>query len=238
LSPSGDIWAADTVNSQLVHLPKGDPSKGEVLCKSSDPLKNPCKVLLPFAFAIDQKDNIWVTNILGDHVTRFPAADPTKAETFKTGYSGSGLAVDSLGNVWVTNKLGNSERGRLKMVEMAVAGKINFDGDPDPTARLTHSMVSAMYEQKAGWEGGSLTVLSPDGTEAKFSPVYGKGIYGPWAVSVDGNDNIWVSNFDQRGGGDRATLWLPHRDLAAGYEDRRCNLASGRLCRRRVAVAG
>jgi hypothetical protein len=168
-----------------------------VLCQNPnrDPLKNPCKLLLPFAFTIDQKDNIWVSNILGSHVTRFSGGDPTKAETFKTGYSGSGLAVDSLGNVWVTNKLGNSERGRLKMVEMAAAGKIDFDGNPDPTARLTRTMVEAMYPQKPGKEGGSLTVLGPDGTEAKFSPVYGKGITGPWAISVDGNDNIWVSNF-------------------------------------------
>ena len=60
-------------------------------------------------------------SILADHVTRFPAADPTKIETFKTGFSGSGLAVDSLGNVWITNKLGNSERGRLKMLEMAAS---------------------------------------------------------------------------------------------------------------------
>ncbi len=194
---SGDIWAADTLKSQLVHFPKGDPSKGELLCQnaSNDPLKNPCKLVLPFALAVDQRDNIWVTNILSDHVTRFPAADPTKVETFKTGYSGSGLAVDSLGNVWITNKLGNSERGRLKMLQMAVAGKINFQGDPDATARLTHVLVSAMAEQTPGWEGGSLTVLHPDGTEAKFSPIYGKGIFGPWAVSVDGNDNIWVSNF-------------------------------------------
>jgi hypothetical protein len=40
-----------------------------------------------------------------------------------------------------------------------------------------------------------MTVLGPDGTEAKFSPVYGKGIYGPWAVSIDGNDNVWIANF-------------------------------------------
>src|SRR5208283_5599224 len=101
-TPNGDIWAADTVGSQLVHFPNGDSSKGEILChnRSSDPLKNPCKLLLPFALAIDQHDNIWVTNVLGDHVTRFPAADPSKVQTFKTGYSGSGLAVDSLGNVW------------------------------------------------------------------------------------------------------------------------------------------
>jgi hypothetical protein len=78
---------------------------------------------------------------------------------------------------------------------MALAAKVNYDGDPDATARLTHVLVYAMFDQKPGWEGGSLTVLQPDGTEAKFSPVYGKGIYAPWAVSVDGNDNIWVSNF-------------------------------------------
>jgi hypothetical protein len=203
VTPSGDIWAADTVNSQLVHFPKGDPKKGELVCQnpSRDPLKNPCKLLLPFAFAIDQRDNIWVTNILGDHVTRFPAADPTKAEAFKTGFSGSGLAVDSLGNIWITNKLGNSERGRLKMVEMTLAGKVNYDGDPDASARLTHAMVDAMYPQMPGLEGGSLTVLGPDGAEAKFSPIYGKGITGPWAVSVDGNDNIWVSNFSSASAG-------------------------------------
>jgi hypothetical protein len=72
---------------------------------------------------------------------------------------------------------------------------VNYSGDPDPTARLTHVLVNTMAEERPGWQGGSLTVLRPDGTEAAFSPIYGKGIYGPWAVSVDGNDNIWVSNF-------------------------------------------
>ena len=203
VTPSGDIWAADSVKSQLVHFPKGDPSKGELVCQnpSSDPLKNPCKLLIPFALAVDQRDNIWVTNILGDHVTRFPAVDPTKVETFKTGFSGSGLAIDSIGNVWITNKLGNSDRGRLKLVEMALAGKFNYDGDPDAASRITRVMTEAMFVQTPGWEGGSLTVLHPDGTEANFSPIYGKGISGPWAVSVDGNDNIWVSNFSSAAAG-------------------------------------
>ena len=180
-TPAGDIWAIDTLNSQIVHFPQGDPSKAEVLCHnpSWDPLANPC----------------WVTNVLADHVTRFPGGDVTKPETFRTGFSSSGLAVDSLGNVWITNKLGSSEFARLKMLEMAVAGKVNYDGDRDASSRITRVLVAAMVEQKPGWEGGSLTVLHPDGSEAAFSPVYGKGIYGPWAVSVDGNDNIWVSNF-------------------------------------------
>ena len=197
VTPSGDLWAADTLNSQIVRFPKGDPSKGELLCHnpSWDPLANPCKVVMPFALAADQKGNIWVTNILADHVTRFPVGDVTRPETFSTGFSGSGLAVDSLGNVWITNKFGNSERGRLKILEMAAAAKVNYDGDPDAASRLTRVLVDAMAEQKPGWEGGSLTVLHPDGTQAEFSPIYGKGIFGPWAISVDGNDNIWVSNF-------------------------------------------
>ncbi len=193
----GDIWVADTTSSQLIHLPKGDAAEGEVLCHNTgtDPFANPCKLFFPFALAIDQRDNIWVTNALGDHVTRFPAADPTNVQTFKAGFSASGLAIDSLGNVWITNKLGSSERGRLKMLEMAAAGKLNYDGDPDATARLSQVLTDAMATQTPGWEGGSMTVLRPDGTEAPFSPVYGKGIAGPWAVSVDGNDNIWISNF-------------------------------------------
>ena len=197
VTPSGDVWAADTLKSQLAYFPKGDPSKGELLCQnpSGDPLRNPCKLVLPFALAVDQQNNIWVSNILADHVTRFPGGDTTKPETLKAGFSGSGLAVDSVGNVWITNKFGNSERGRVKILEMAAAAKVNYNGDPDSAARLTTVLVNAMVEQKPGWEGGSLTVLRPDGTEAKFSPIYGKGIFGPWAVSVDGNDHIWVSNF-------------------------------------------
>ena len=196
-APSGDIWAIDTMNSQVVHFPKGDTSKGEILCHnpSWDPLANPCKLLIPFAVAVDQKGDIWVTNFLADHVTRFPGGDVTKPETFKTGFSSSGLVVDSLGNIWITNKLGSSEWGRLKLLEMVAAGKVNYDGDRDASGRITRLLVPAMVDQKSGWEGGSLTVLHPDGSEAAFSPVYGKGIYGLWAVSVDGNDNIWVSNF-------------------------------------------
>lgn len=193
---SGDIWAIDATKAQVVHFPKGDPAKGRLLCQnpSSDPLKNPCKLMAPFHLAIDPQDRIWVTNLLGDHVTRFSAADPGKIETFKTGYSGSGLAVDSLGNVWITNKLGSSPRGLLKQTEMALAFKFNFDNDPDAAGRATKVLVDAMVAQKPGYEGGSVTVLRPDGSEASFSPVYGKGIAGPWAVSVDGNDNIWINN--------------------------------------------
>jgi streptogramin lyase len=197
-TPNGDIWAVDTIKAQILHLPKGDPSKVEFYCQNTtgDPLKNPCKLLAPFAIAIDQQDRIWVTNVGGDTVSRFPASDPSKVEALKAGYSGTGIAVDTLGNVWISNKLGSSERGHLKLIECLAAFKINFDGDPDAGARLTKVLVPAMAAQTPGFEsGGSVTVFRPDGTQASFSPVYGKGLFTPWAVSIDGDDNIWVSNF-------------------------------------------
>ena len=202
-TPSGDIWALDCIKGQVVKLPQGDPSKVQFFCqnKTGDPLKNPCKLMGPFALAIDQQDRIWITNAVTDHIVRFPASDPSKVETFKVGYSASGLAVDSLGNVWVTNKLGSSHRGALKFAEMLAAFKFNFDKDPDAGQRATKVLIPALAEQKSGYEGGSITVLRPDGSEASFSPVYGKGIVGPWAVSVDGNDNIWISNFSSASAG-------------------------------------
>jgi len=203
-TPSGDIWALDLIKGQVVKLPQGDPSKVQFFCqnKTGDPLKNPCKLMGPFALAIDQQDRIWITNAVADHVVRFPASDPSKFETFKVGYSASGLAVDSQGNVWITNKLGSSPRGALKFAEMLAAFKFNFDNDPDAGARATKVLIPALAGQTAGYEsGGSITVLRPDGTNASFSPVSGNGLIAPWAASVDGNDNVWISNFGSASAG-------------------------------------
>jgi hypothetical protein len=84
---------------------------------------------------------------------------------------------------------------------MVAAFKVNFDHDPDAAHRATTVMVDTMAAQKAGPEGGSITVFHPDGSQASFSPITGKGISGPWAVSVDGNDNIWVSNLSTASAG-------------------------------------
>ena len=189
-APNGDVWALDVENSQVVYLPKGDPDKVQFFFvnHTSDPLNNPGHLLAPFSLAIDQQNRIWVANAVGDWVTRFSADDPTKVEKFKTGYSVSGMAVDSQGNVWVANRLGNSVRGGLVLAHMLWDAKVS--GNPDP------ALTSAMSKQTPGyWEGGSVAVLRPDGSQAPCSPISGNGLAGPWAVAVDGNDNIWVSNF-------------------------------------------
>ena len=189
-TPSGDIWALGVEKRQLIHFPKGDPSNGRIVCEGDD--AEPCKSFkAPFHLGIDRKDRIWVSDGVIDHVTRFPAADPTKVETFKTGFSSSGLGIDSAGNVWITNRLGSDLVGMAHLVNAGV--RLKTEGVEKASDYLTKTM----SEQKGGRNGGSVTVLRPDGTPYPGSPFSSGGLPGPWAVAVDGNDNIWISNFNR-----------------------------------------
>ena len=186
VTPGGDVWVLGLSKNQLVYFPQGDLNKGRIICEGRD--VEPCKSFLgPFHLGIDQQDRIWVTNGFGAHVTRFPASDPSKAEKFNTGWSGSGLGIDSQGNVWVTNRLGSSMRGEFVIADAAVTLKVGGNAD--------EVIVRAMSKQTGGYESGSVTLLRPNGSEYPGSPFTGSGLPGPWDVAVDGNDNVWVSNF-------------------------------------------
>ena len=120
-------------------------------------------------------------------MTRFPAADPSKAESFKTAIVNSGLNIDSQGNVWVTNRFGHGLLGMAHLADMAARAR--FAG----VESATDYLVRTMSEQKG--RDGSVTLLRPDGAPYPGSPFMGDGLPGPWAVVVDGNDNVWISNF-------------------------------------------
>jgi hypothetical protein len=184
---TGDVWALGVSKNQLVFFPKGDVTKGKLVCEGL--AVDPCRAFLgPFHLAIDQQDRIWVSNAGGDMVSRFPASNPAQVETFKTGYSGSGLNVDSKGNVWVTNRFGNSARGKATLED--VQKTMKSGGNPDPV------LTRAMSKQTGGPDnGGSVSLLRPDGTSFPGSPFSGRSLPGPWAVVVDGDDNVWISNF-------------------------------------------
>ena len=124
-----------------------------------------------------------------DHVTRFPAADPSKVENFKTGFNNSGLDIDSQGNVWVTEPV------RQRAAGHGPSGRHGCT----PEARGCCVGIRLPDEDDVRAEGrpygGSVTLLRPDGTPYPGSPFTGGGLPGPWAVVVDGNDNVWISNF-------------------------------------------
>jgi len=61
VTPSGDVWALGISKRQLLHFPKGDWTKGRIVCEGDS--AEPCKSFLgPFHLAIDQQDRIWVSN--------------------------------------------------------------------------------------------------------------------------------------------------------------------------------
>jgi len=185
VTPDGDVWAVGISKNQLLYFPKGDWTKGRIVCEGRDVA--PCKQFFgPFLLALDQQGRIWVSNAAGDFVTRFAAADPSKVDTFKAGYSGSGLNIDSQGNVWVTNRLGSAQRGKAALEEFQRIMRVSYNDE---------YLVRTMSKQRGGVDGGSVTLLRPDGSEYPGSPFTGGGLPGPWAVVVDGNDNVWISNF-------------------------------------------
>ncbi len=164
------------------------------------------------------------------HVIRFPAANPSQALKLDVRSNNSGLNIESQGHVWVTNRFGPGLVGMAHMVDMAV--HLKTGGVLSASDYLTKTM----SEQKGG--SGSVTVLRPDGTQLPGSPFKGGGLPGPWAVVVDGNDNLWISNFASPASpivqlcGVRTEKCAPQASRLAIRSRRR-----GRPCRRRSAAA-
>jgi len=191
VAPNGDVWALDFSDDKVVYLPKGDPTKVKFFCQSTDGKPNKdsaCKLTGPFHLAIDQQDRIWITNAIGDHVARFPANDPSKVEVFNTGgYSGKGMAIDSQGNAWIANTAGAGfgDETKLRFLELKLTHRLD---------EIDRIAFGALEKGRMG----SISMLRPDGTPGPGSPYSGGGAWGSWAIAIDGNDQVWSSNFGGR----------------------------------------
>jgi streptogramin lyase len=218
-TPGGDVWALGIEKSQLIRFPNGDLSGGRIVCEGDK--DEPCKSFkAPFHLGIDDQDRIWVSNSGAPHVTRFPASDPTKAETFETGINNSGLNIDSQGNVWITNRFGTGLLGMAHLIDMGVRAKL------EGVTAASDYLTKTMSEQKGGAHGGSVTLLRPDGSPYPGSPFKDGGLPGPWAVVVDGNDNVWISNFAASSSPIVQLCGGAHRKLSAWLQNRRSDFAA------------
>ncbi len=196
VAPNGDVWTLDNEHSQIVHLPKGDASKGRIFGRivDSKPVDGTLQLNKPFGLAIDQQDRIWVTNSGSNTVTRFPASDPSEAVEFKVGYSPHAIAIDSQGNVWVANSIGHpGAREKLAFVEEKLKAKFESVEGSMPAAERAAKEWIDLWEISDKYPGGDVSMIRPDGKVlGPFDA--GKTMNGVWGVSIDGNDNIWVSN--------------------------------------------
>ena len=189
VAPNGDVWIVDSTKNQLLLFPRGDITKGRLVCKTvaGKAAENPCKLFnAPFHLVVDAQNRVWVANALAPTVVRFAASDPSHAVAFKTGgLFGKGVGIDSTGNVWVANTAGKGPNAAVEEVAK-IAAAIEH---PDLRDKIMHAF-NFLFAHP---ELGSVSMLRPDGTLR--GPFYGGGLSGAWAIAVDGNDNIFVSNF-------------------------------------------
>ena len=178
-APNGDVWLCDNQMSQMIRFPGGDHTKGEVVKVPG--LKR------PFAVAIDNNNVVWVTNNSFITATRFSADAPGSAIQVKlNGMAPRGLAIDSKGNVWVAN---NFSMGYPLAKVPAGASIIE---------EFKYNIEKIIENEKKGLnKTGNIALVTPDG--GNVTTYLDGSIYGPWGVSVDGNDTVFVGDFLETG---------------------------------------
>ena len=179
VSAKGDVWIADGEGDQLLYFPGGRVKEGKIV--KVDGLAS------PFDVVIDDQDRVWVSNSRSVTVSRFPANDPTKVETFRVGVAPRALALDSKNNVWVVSFLSPDFPG-LKPLPPHATIMEEFKAFRDLLVPLQSGQVKST---------GFVSMIRPDGTQL---PAAGSGYNGdgaisiPWGANVDGNDDVWTTN--------------------------------------------
>ncbi|MGH7242860.1 MAG: hypothetical protein ACREJD_05525 [Phycisphaerales bacterium] len=182
----GNIWFANTCGGSVARYANGNPDTNWVFDLSTNALTTPgdCPVttaIKPFGVAIDAAGNGWVSLNRDDAAVLISLSGQLLAQSA----SGSkikapmGIAVDSVGDVWVANS------GIVDVPCVTCS-----DGDDLSYGPLLPDLTKA-----------SVTKLSSTG--AFLGNFAGGGIYIPWGICVDGDDNVWVANF----GGQRVSAF-------------------------------
>jgi len=174
-----NIWIASCSSDSVVQFPQGKPG----LAFNIQPLDDMGEslVIKPFDIAIDAKGNAWVTGNESNSVIAVDKEgnllhsligdDAQEAGIFLP----MGAATDTLGNVWIANS------GITKII---------CDGTTVPTLI---DIIALTEDPFFTGPNASVTMISGDGTPT--GPFKGGGLLVPWGIAVDGNDNVWVSNF-------------------------------------------
>ncbi len=165
----GNVWVANCDSASVTKFVKGDPNQRVVY--------NNFGVDKPFDIAIDPWGNAWVTSNNNHSVYRIDPDGNTEFMGDTVFQRPMGIAGDSQGNMWVSNS------GGL---------------DPPCGDQTVQDIIDflAGISENAPVPGASVTMIMPDGTPSAGSPYTGGGLYMPWGIAVDGNDNVFVANFN------------------------------------------
>lgn len=190
--PSGNIWAGNFgwggVN------PNGSVSKFSPEGKPLSPKAGYVSTLNRVqGTASDRDGNIWMASYYGDAVQVFPAGRPF---TSYPSYADSNtkpfhIVIDDAGAAYVSYT-GTSNLSKLTYapggLQKVFTKPIGTDANPKGIGLDTQGNVWAT----AGKES-KIYAYDPNGN--LIGAFSGGGITGPWGLSVDANDNVWVANF-------------------------------------------
>ena len=182
VAANGDVWIADGSDNQLLYFPGGRVKDGRIVKVAG--LKS------PFDIVIDDQNRVWVSNSQSDKVVRFPADDPSKAESFRAGIGVRALALDSKGHVWVASNM-----------------SLDFPPPviPDGASIMEQFKIAAGHMLKVLSSNpkmvtGVVNMIRPDGSQPAAIGFTGdKAVSVPWGLNIDGNDDVWIGNFWRRG---------------------------------------
>ncbi len=195
--PSGTAWVVDYGNSHLTLLnPSGVPISGAAGYTSS-------QFAFPVAVAVDSKCYGYVANQSSNTITRV-AQDGSLFNSFITGGGASGVAVDAQDNVWVANYYDNSvglllANGTIRSNGFGGGGinhpqGIAVDGANNIWLANYRGSLPSGYSSLTELAGASAS--TPGAILSPATPYgLGAGMVETFAIAIDSEGNIWVTNF-------------------------------------------
>lgn len=141
--------------------------------------------------AVDQSNNIWMASNGNNKVIIFPNGDPNSAiEYSDTNRSPFGMAIDQNGAGWV------SYTGTDRVSKFSLRGNSLLKEFTVSLANLSNPKGIAIDSLGNAWtvagNNSTVYVVSASGSLSSYT---GRGLDGPWGVSIDAADNVWIANF-------------------------------------------
>ena len=225
-SPLGDDDTAPLLRSTVSHFnsdgiaisPDGDFYADPVITGGYPLVPALTKAAWPQGMATDEQGNIWVANCYAGNVTKFINGDPNQRIIYddidlEIAFD---ITIDPLGNAWVTSNYNSSvciidTEGNTQLLNnagltkpmgiasdsqgniwVANSGVVTLPCGGYNTAQDLIEFIIGIAENEPA-TGASVTMISQGGTMAT---TYNGGVYMPWGISVDGDDNVFVANFN------------------------------------------
>jgi sugar lactone lactonase YvrE len=160
----------------------------------------------------DRRGTIWIANCGNGTITRMPSDDPSSAvgidvgleEAFDVAVDGDGLVyATAVGNstLAVLNPDGSLRRPLLDRTTLGLNRPMGIAADSRGNMWIANSGLVNLPCPKATIDfrglGGSLSLVAQGGRPLTRAGTAftGGGLTVPWGIAVDGDDNVWVSNF-------------------------------------------